>query len=121
MILTSYFSEISSCIDGHLMVSTTTLSLSLRVCVQYEPTSLGEMVLATLPYGTLPSLTSHYSLPGSTLSHCQLGPMITRPTRQWLEKLTLAYFMAIPGFALALTTHDVVASWPCVISESWRE
>ena len=31
MILTSYFSEISSCIDGHLMVSTTTLSLSLRV------------------------------------------------------------------------------------------
>jgi len=118
MILTSYFSEISSCIDGHLMVSTTTLSL--YVCVQYEPTSLGEMVLATLPYGTLPSLTSHYSLPGSTLSHCQLGPMITRPTRQWLEKLTLTDFVAILGFALALTTH-VWASWPRVISESHGE
>jgi len=117
MILTSYFSEISSCIDGHLMVSTTTLSLSLRVCVQYEPTSLGEMVLATLPYGTLPSLTTLFLGP---LSHCQLCPMITRHTRQWLEKLTLTDFMAIPGFALALTTH-VWASWPRVISESHGE
>jgi len=117
MILTSYFSEISSCIDGHLMVSTTTLSLSLRV----------RTVRAHISRRNGPCYSSiwnaaftHYSLPGSTLSHCQLGPMITRPTRQWLEKLTLTDFMAIPGFALALTTH-VWASWPRVISESHGE
>jgi len=44
MILTSYFSEISSCIDGHLMVSTTTLSLS------------------TCAYSTSPHLSEKWSL-----------------------------------------------------------
>jgi len=43
MILTSYFSGISSSIDGHHH----SLSLSLYVCVLYEPTSFGEMVLAS--------------------------------------------------------------------------
>jgi len=46
MILTSYFSEISSCIGGHLMVSTTTLSLSL----------------STRAYSTSPHLSEKWSL-----------------------------------------------------------
>ena len=119
MILTSYFSGISSSIDDHLSVITT-LSLSLSTCAYC--TSPHHSEKWSLQVAT-PSISNVCFHPLSSCARSELLPRgpDTRPTRQWLEKLTLAYFMAIPGFALALTTHDVVASWPCVISESWRE
>jgi len=121
MILTSYFSEISSCIGGHLMVSTTTLSLSLSTRAYSTSPHLSEkwsLLLFHMErclHSLLSSWVHSESLPTGPDDH-QAHTAVARETN--IDRLYGHSRLCPRPYDSCVA---VWASWPRVISESHGE